>query len=188
MKFLYVVHTTRNHPTHAWVFASETKAKRLLNTLQNGGGHQDAVLIKAPLNPNASSHLRTTITFDWQGRMLSATTPVPFPTIPPEPFLTIYPFRRISAGEPWITCRLETSKGAKALRQASEKAAQTIDSIKSMGLWPATEEEAQAISEYTLQNFGTPAWIEHPPTNPTTTTAPLACSQTSSSAEPATPS
>ena len=171
MKFLYIVHTTR-HPAQAWAFASETKARRLLITLQNGGAHQDARLTKAPLNPSASSHLRTTITFDWQGRTLCNTTPAPFPTLPPEPFFTIHPYHQISSGEPWTTCRLETSKGPKGLRQASEKAAQTVADMKSMGLWPATQEEAQALSDHTLQNFGTPSWFENPPPLPASTSQP----------------
>ena len=171
MKFLYVVHTTR-YPTLAWAFTSETKAKRLLTLLHNGGGHQDARLTKAPLNPSTTSHLRTTITFDWQGRALCNTTPATFPTLSPEPFFTIYPYPRIPSYEPWATCRLETSKGAKGLRQASEKAAQTVDAMKSIGLWPATEEEAQALSRHTLQHFGTPAWFKNPPPTPACTDLP----------------
>ena len=171
MKFLYVVHT-QSHPAQAWVFASETKARRLLITLQNGGGHPDAALTKAPLNPSTSSHLRSTVAITWQGRILSATPPAPFPTLSPEPFFTIYPYRQISPCEPWTTCRLETSKGAKGLRQASEKAAQTIAAMKSMGLWPATEEEAQAISSHILQNLGTLSWFQNPPPPPACTDQP----------------
>ena len=171
MKSLYIIHTAQ-HPTLAWAFTSETKAKRLLTLLHNGGGHQDASLTKAPLNPSASSHLHTTISFDWQGRALCTTTPAPFPTLPPEPFFTIYRYPRTPTCEPWATCRLETSKGAKGLRQASEKAAQTVAAMKSMGLWPATEEEAQALSNHARQTLRTPAWFQDPPTPPPCTGLP----------------
>lgn len=171
MKFLYVVHT-QPHPVQAWVFASETKARRLLTTLQNSGVHPNAALTKAPLNPSTSSHLRSTVAITWQGRILSATTPAPFPTLSPEPFLTIHHNQTPSPGEPWATCRLETSKGAQGIRQASDRAAQTVADMKALKLWPATEEEACALTRHTRTNFSTPAWFQHPPPLPTCTLQP----------------
>ena len=161
MKFLYVVHTT-SHPSHAWVFASEKKAKALLFTLQNGGGEPSARLTKAPLNPSQTTYLRSTVSVTWEGNILSATTPAPFPTTPPEPIFDIVQYQHLYPGDPWATCRLETSKGNAGIQQARDETERLIADMKQIGLWPANEEEAKDLMDL----LNTPKWFQSKPTQP----------------------
>ena len=167
MKQVYVVRTTE-HPYHAWAFTSEARARRLLDTLQGDAGATRATLTTTPLNPSASSHMRCTVDIGWDGAILSATKPEPQPTEPARPVLLMrWPQINGPLPEPWATCTMAARAGRRGRDETRAEAETIVSRMKTMGLWPASQQEARDMNRHYLNTRETPRWFATPPDVPT---------------------